>query len=99
MARSQRTARRRAEPGGRYVCEKRLYKMLDHEYALMDERLRGHKPEANFFVFADTVSAINYQKTIRGDGWLGLRFQLRPNGPPNDLVAVLVKLFAVYVAM
>lgn len=74
------------EESGRYVCEKRLYKMLDHEYELMDERLRAHKPEANFFVFADTVAALNFQKTIRGDGWLGLRFQLRPDGQPNDLV-------------
>ncbi len=74
------------EPGGRYVSEKRLYKMLDHEYELMDERLREHRPGANFFVFADTIAAMNFQKTIRGDGWLGLRFQLRPDGPPNDLV-------------
>ena len=27
------------EESGRYVCESRLYKMLDHEYGLMEERL------------------------------------------------------------
>ncbi len=71
---------------GRYVCESRLYKMLDHEYELMENRLRTERPGQNFFAFADTVSAINYQKTIKGDGWLGLRFQLAPDRAPNDLV-------------
>ncbi|HLP93877.1 MAG TPA: hypothetical protein VK168_07550 [Saprospiraceae bacterium] len=71
---------------GRYVCESRLYKMLAHEYALMEGRLRTQRPEQCFFAFADTVAAINYQKTIKGDGWLGLRFQLHPNSTPNDLV-------------
>lgn len=71
---------------GRYVCESRLYKMLDHEYQLMEERLREERPTHTFFAFADTVAAINYSRTIKGDGWLGLRFQLRPNAAPNDLV-------------
>jgi len=71
---------------GRYVCESRLYKMLAHEYALMEGRLRTLRPEQCFFAFADTVAAINYQKTIKGDGWLGLRFQLTPGAAPNDLV-------------
>jgi len=74
------------EPSGRYVCESRLYKMLEHEYDLMQTRLQGIKPNTNFFVFADTVAAINYTKTIPGDGWLGIRFQLDPNGATNDLV-------------
>lgn len=71
---------------GRYVCEARLYTMLDHEYDLMEERLREPRPEHTFFAFADTVAAINYQKTIKGDGWLGLRFQLSPGEKPNDLI-------------
>ena len=62
------------EASGRYVCEARIYKMLDHEYELMDYRLRNERPETNFFAFADTVSAINYAKTIKGDGWMGIRF-------------------------
>jgi hypothetical protein len=74
------------EPSGRYVCESRLYKMLDHEYELMNTRLRQERPECSFFVFADTIAAINYSKTIQGDGWLGIRFQLTPEGEPNDLV-------------
>ncbi len=71
---------------GRYVCESRLYKMLDHEYGLMERRLRAERPDHTFFAFADTVAAINYSKTIKGDGWLGIRFQLRPDAQPNDLV-------------
>ncbi len=73
-----------AEDSKRYVCESRLYKMLDHEYGLMEERLQDERPETCFFVFADTVAAINYRKTIKGDGWLGVRFQLSPNEKPNE---------------
>lgn len=74
------------EPSGRYVCESRLYKMLDHEYDLMINRLRLERPDSSFFVFADTISAINYSRTIKGNGWMGIRFQLSPDKAPNDLV-------------
>ena len=74
------------EPSGRYVCQSRLNNMLDHEYELMHERLTDSLPDTKFFVFADTVAAINYQRTIKGHGWLGLRFQLSPQGETNDLV-------------
>ncbi len=73
------------EKSGRYVCESRLIKMLDHEYRLMEERLTYQMPDTNFFVFADTIAAINYQKTIKGQGWMGVRFQMTPDGPANDL--------------
>ena len=74
------------ETSNRYVCEARLYKMLEHEWTLMEERLSSSRPDATFFVFADTVQAINYSRTIKGNGWLGLRFRLRPDGPYNDMV-------------
>lgn len=74
------------EPSGRYVSEPRLYKMLDHEWELMEERLKESRPDATFFVFADTVQAINYTRTIKGNGWMGLRFRLVPDGPVNDMV-------------
>lgn len=79
------------EESGRYVCESRLYKMLDHEYRLMDERLGDMCHMATFFVFADTVSAINYARTIKGNGWLGVRFQHAPCSDSNDL-AIHVKM-------
>lgn len=75
------------EASGRYVCESRIHKMMSHEYNLLVERLRHDRPDTNFFAFADTVAAINYTRTIRGNGWLGLRFQLDPAGDSyNDLI-------------
>lgn len=75
-----------AEKSGRYVCENRVYKMLEHEYELLDERLSTCRLDTTFFVFADSVAAINYQRTIKGNGWLGIRFQLTPCSNPNDLL-------------
>lgn len=70
----------------RYVCESRLVKMLDHEYRLLDDRLSDYRPNTNFFVFANTVSTLNFHRTVTGHGWMGLRFQLSPDSPPNDLI-------------
>ncbi|MCU0436836.1 MAG: TonB-dependent receptor [Raineya sp.] len=75
------------EESGRYVCEPRLVKMLAKEYSLLEMRLgeqRGDK--TTFFAFADTVTTINFSKTVQGQGWLGVRFQLRPQSPPNDVI-------------
>ena len=74
------------EPSGRYVCASRIHKMLDHEYSLMEERLQDNKPGTRFFAFADTVAAINFDRTVNGNGWIGMRFQLDPEGEPNDIV-------------
>lgn len=74
------------EPSGRYVCESRIYKMMDHEYDLMENRLQNERPDTKFFVFADTIAALNFHRTIKGDGWIGLRFQLDPRGQTNDIV-------------
>lgn len=75
-----------AEATGRYVCESRLYKMLDHEYELMIDRLSSERVNTRFFAFADTVSTINFHRTTQGQGWLGLRFQLLADGEPNELI-------------
>jgi hypothetical protein len=74
------------EESGKYVCEPRLIKMLNREYKLLQVRLTESAAEKRFFAFADTVSALNYQKTNDAHGWIGLRFQLRPNGPVNNVV-------------
>ena len=74
------------EESGRYVCLSRLKKMLDHEYGLIIERLENTRPDANFFAFADTIAAIDFHKTVKGRGWMGLRFQLHPDGEPNDMI-------------
>ncbi len=76
-----------AEESGRYVCESRLIKMLNREYNLLNMRLSEKRGiESTFFAFANTVVALNYQKTNDGHGWIGLRFQLTPNAPSNDVV-------------
>ena len=74
------------EASGRYVCENRLYKMLNHEWDLMVTRLGVKRPDTNFFAFADTIAALNFSRTIKGNGWLGIRFQLKPGSEANDLV-------------
>lgn len=74
------------EPSGRYVCEPRLVKMLNREYKLLNVRLTESASEKMFFAFADTVAALNYQKTNDPHGWIGLRFQLHPDSEPNDVI-------------
>jgi hypothetical protein len=71
----------------RYVSENRLKSMLDHEYGLLIERLAEQRGDSTtFFSFSDTVSALNYHKTNDAHGWMGVRFQLTPNGEYNDVV-------------
>ena len=75
------------EESGRYVSESRLDKMIRHEFGLLSERLCGPKYAGKtFFAFADTVTTLNFNKTNDPHGWLGIRFQLRPGGEPNDIV-------------
>ncbi len=42
--------------------------------------------QTRFFCFVDTVSARNFAGTNDAHGWIGLRFQLQPGGPPNDIL-------------
>jgi hypothetical protein len=72
---------------GRYVSENRLQKMLNHEYNELVSVL-GNKNESGvrYFAFANTVATINFAKDNDAHGWLGVRFQLRPGGEPNEVV-------------
>jgi hypothetical protein len=71
----------------RYVSESRLIAMLGHEYSLLIERLAKQRGDnTTFFAFSDTVSTLNYHKTNEAHGWLGVRFQLKPNGAFNEVV-------------
>ena len=71
----------------RYVSRERLGLMLDHEYTLLLERLNEKRGDTTtFFVFADTVAARNYKGTNECHGWLGLRFQTEPHGPPSEIM-------------
>lgn len=72
---------------GRYVSKDRLEAMLDHEWGLLLERLDNDRgADSTFFVFADTVSARNYQGTNICHGWVGISFQSEPRGEPNRIL-------------
>jgi hypothetical protein len=72
---------------GRYVSENRLIEMLNAEYTELT-RILGESRGLNtqFFSFANTIETLNYQKTNRGQGWIGMRFQLRPETEPNQVI-------------
>jgi hypothetical protein len=70
----------------RYVCEERLTTMLDIEYESLKRRLPGKYKEARFFAFCNTVESLNYHKTNQGQGWVGMKFQLGLDQPPNEVI-------------
>ncbi len=75
------------EAAGRYVTENRLRKMLNHEYQLLHERInRETSPDKCFFAFANTVATINFAKTFKGHGWLGVRYQTQPDREANEVI-------------
>jgi hypothetical protein len=71
----------------RFVSRQRLGEMLDHEYALLMERLDEKcGTERTFFAFADTVAARSYKTLNESHGWMGIRFQSSPRGQPNEII-------------
>ena len=73
--------------GSRYVSKQRLEAMMDTEWGqLLAELGKTRGQHTRFFAFVDTVSARNFAGTNDPHGWLGLRFQLQPGGPPNDVL-------------
>ena len=73
--------------GARYVSKDRLKAMVESEWSQLVHQLnKSHGAQTRFFSFVDTISARNYAGTNEQHGWVGLRFQLRPDGPPNDIV-------------
>jgi hypothetical protein len=74
------------ETSGRYVCESRLFRMLDKEYSLLERRLKQKRgSESLFFAFANTVATSSDQHK-HCHGWMGFRFQTAANGPFSDVV-------------
>src|SRR5690625_6367804 len=50
--------------------------MLDHEMALIEERLNDEQyKDKLFFSYANTVTTIDFTKTSKGHGWVGIRFE------------------------
>ena len=73
--------------GTRYVSKPRLRAMLESEWKQLVSQLQGTRGSSTkFFAFVDTVSARNYSGTNDTHGWVGLRFQQQPGGPPNDVI-------------
>ena len=73
--------------GSRYVSKQRLEAMLDNEWTqLLTQLAKTRGEHTRFFCFVDTVSARNFAGTNDAHGWIGLRFQLQPGGPPNDIL-------------
>lgn len=73
--------------GSRYVSRQRLEAMLESEWAqLLTQLEKTRGPQTRFFAFVDTISARNYAGTNDPHGWVGLRFQSQPGGPPNDVL-------------
>jgi hypothetical protein len=73
--------------GSRYVSKQRLEAMLDKEWSDLQTQLsKTRGPQTRFFSFANTIEARNYAGTNDPHGWIGLRFQLQPGGPPNHIV-------------
>ena len=77
----------------RYVSEERLKKMLKIEYKQLVNSLQNIKRgNTCFFAFANTISAINFQKTNESHGWIGIKFQLNGGYEANDIL-LHVKLY------
>ncbi|WP_277111245.1 TonB-dependent receptor [Chryseobacterium taklimakanense] len=75
------------EEKNRFVTQNRLKKMLKHEIKLIDERLDNTEtPNRRFFSYANTVTTINYHKTFKGHGWVGIMFQHAPNGEYSEIL-------------
>jgi hypothetical protein len=75
------------EHDGRYVCKSRLKKILTQEYGLIETRLdRKQYLDTRYFTFANTITTINYNKTNKGHGWIGCKFQIDPNQAANEVI-------------
>ena len=75
------------EDDKRYVTEQRLRKMLQHEINLIEQRIkRENHPNKIFFSYANTVTTIDFAKKFKGHGWVGLKYQLEPEGDYNEII-------------
>ncbi|MBD5782009.1 TonB-dependent receptor [Pelagicoccus sp. NFK12] len=71
---------------GRYVSLERVIKMIDHEYALLEERLKEDVgEEKTFFAYANTMKAKSYKGGDDTHGWMGIRFQTSPGCEPSEI--------------
>lgn len=75
----------------RYVSRERLEAMLAAEFDLVCDRLRTQRGgSCTFFAFADTVATRSYSRHDDGHGWLGVRFETAPGGPPSEIIVHVI---------
>lgn len=75
------------EIDSRYVTESRLKRMLTYESDLIEERLnKDHQSDKLFFTYANTVATIDFAKTFKGHGWMGIRFRLHPQEAYSEIM-------------
>lgn len=71
----------------RFVSRERLQAMLECEWTQLLARLGASRGDrCTFFVFADTVATRSYSRDEDGSGWMGVRFQEAPGGPPSEVL-------------
>lgn len=70
----------------RYVSKDRLENMLRTEFEQLVLGLTFRATTSHFFAFASTVEITNFHRTNKGRGWLGIKFQSVPNGPPSTCI-------------
>lgn len=66
----------------KYVSKERVQSMLNVEYEQLVVNLAAKAAMSHFFVFANSIETINFDKSNKGQGWLGVKFQLSPNSRP-----------------
>ncbi|WP_031429252.1 nicotinate-nucleotide adenylyltransferase [Flavimarina sp. Hel_I_48] len=75
------------EEDRRYVTEARLKKMLSHETQLLENRISREKhPNKMYFTYANTVATIDFAKKYKGHGWVGIKYQVEPQGGFNEII-------------
>lgn len=80
------------ESKNRYVTQNRLRKMLRYEVSLVEERIpRENNPDRKYFSYANTVTTINFDKTMKGHGWVGIRFQSKADDKRYNEIVIHIK--------
>lgn len=66
----------------RYVSKDRLENMLNVEYQNLISSIPSKAAVAHFFAYANTIETTSFQKSNKGQGWMGIKFQTSPNSRP-----------------
>jgi len=74
-------------PTDHYVSRSRLQAMLSSEFNQLQKRSSATGGDGRaLFVLADTVATYSRSRHDGGQGWMGVRFQIRPGEEPSDII-------------